>query len=335
MINEIKNYLDKEFNGLEEKLVGGVVNVVYQGEVMYERYIGLANYEHKISICKDTVFPISSLTKQFTAMVIMIMQEEGLINYTDKVNKYLKDFPSYAQELTIKDLLHQMTGLIDPYSYYEDNNLDSYNINNTIIYRLLQDDKKIKFPVGEKFEYCNSNYVLLAMIAETIYNISFRDILKEKIFTPLKMRNSDLYDSRYIINNRAYGYINENGMMCTVDNQWLSYGDGGIISTVKDLVLWDQALYEEKLVTKENLQLAYTSGKTNEGKDTRYGFGWVINKKGENKIVRHAGGDTGFGSMISRIPEKKFSIILLSNIDNSWNELAQIANDVENILLKY
>jgi len=173
------------------------------------------------------------------------------------------------------------------------------------------------------------------MIAETIYNISFRDILKEKIFTPLKMRNSDLYDSRYVINNRAYGYINENGMMCTVDNQWLSYGDGGIISTVKDLVLWDQALYEEKLVTKENLQLAYTSGKTNEGKDTRYGFGWVINKKGENKIVRHAGGDTGFGSMISRIPEKKFSIILLSNIDNSWNELAQIANDVENILLKY
>lgn len=333
MKNKVCNYLEGALKDLKIEDIGAAVNAIYEGQIIYEKCIGNANHEYGIPVSRTTVFPISSVTKQFTAMIIMMLQEEGLLDYEEKVSKYIYDFPKYAVELNIRNLLHHVTGLLDPYSYYEDNNLNSYNIDNKIIYKLLKEQKSLNFEIGGKFDYCNSNYVLLAMIAERICNKPFRQLLKEKIFSPLGMKNSDLYDSRYVIANRAYGYKRENDRFYSVDNQWLSYGDGGIISTIEDMALWDQALYRDKLVSKRNMELAFTSGKTNDGKETNYGFGWVIKKKKGHKIIRHAGGDTGFGSMILRIPDIRFSAILLSNVDNSWSTFAGIANDLEDIFL--
>ncbi|MBT5874370.1 MAG: beta-lactamase family protein [Candidatus Latescibacteria bacterium] len=316
--------IDHLFNTLLEDNIGSGSEIIQHGEVVYSRYAGYANREHKTPVHRDTVFPLSSMSKAFTAMIIMQLGESRKLAYDDRLRKFLPEFPAYADEIRISDLLYHTSGLLDPYRHYLQHDLNWYGLANQEIWNLLIEQTSLCFPVGSKHEYCNANYVLLAMIAETICQQSFRHIIHEGIFQPLGMVHSELADSRYVIDCRAYGYIKQEGQYLTIDSPWLSYGDGGVLSSLRDMFLWDQALYTDQLVRQSTLCQAFLPGTMSDGLSTGYGYGWNLPEYGNYHILTHAGGDPGFGSIIGRLPALKCSVILWANINNSWQTLNDI-----------
>ena len=324
------NFFKKSLKYFDDYQTGLAAVVIKEGQVIYEKYTGYANLEYQIPVEKDTIFHISSMTKQFTAMLIIQLVEEGLLNYDQELTDFYPQL-FYAQGVTIKDLLNHTTGLVDPYEYYSDNNLNYYGLDNQDVLDILLKDNSLRFEPGSKFEYCNSNYILLAFIAEEICDKSYKELLKERIFTSLDMENSTVYDG-LVVDNRAYGYKFDDDKYYITDYQWLTYGDGGIMSTVEDLILWDQALYSNQLISEESLEKAFRAGTPERERSIGYGFGWVVDHQYDFKVLRHAGGDDGFGSTIWRIPELELTFILLSNLDGSWRKLADIMVKTAEIL---
>jgi CubicO group peptidase (beta-lactamase class C family) len=145
------------------------------------------------------------------------------------------------------------------------------------------------------------------------------------------MKNTQLLDRRRVIPNRAYGYREEREEVRTVDCRWLTYGDGGLLSSLRDLQVWVRGLSAGELVCEEVLELAFTSGRTSDGTATGYGFGWQLRELqgGAGQAVYHAGGDPGFGSLIWRFPAEDLCILALSNLDESWRQMMEIVRGVE------
>ena len=317
-MQKIIKLINDETNSLTTEKTAIIARLYYKGAVSYEIKSGYSNLEFKIPVDFDTIFPISSMTKQFTAAVMYFLEQRDVLSYQDNLKVYFPDIPAYGESITIKHLIHQTSGLMDPYKFYKNKNLNTYNLTNKDIYEFLVKQKSLLSKPGEKFHYSNSNYVLLSMIAEKATDKKFSEILNEIIFDRLNMNNSLLYDNRYVIRNRAYGYRKdkENAYL-TTDIKWLSYGDGGVFCSLNDLEKWYLKLYENMFINNYSKD-AFMSGKNNAGENTGYGFGWFINKNDNFKLVYHLGGDPGFGSIISFIPEKEIGLIILANLDGAW-----------------
>ena len=291
----------------EQGMFNGTALTVEDGVKIYDKAFGFANRETGVLLDTNSCFYLGSVSKQFTAMAIMILREQGKLGYDDNLAGYLTGVPSYAENVTIRHLLTHTSGIAN----YTDFNIKRPGLTNQDVLDFLVKQKHLDFSPGEDFSYSNSGYVLLAMIVEEVSGMRFAEFLEKWIFGPLRMDRSFVYDETTSqIDNRAIGY---DVFGAEDDYELLTYGPGGVFSTTGDLFKWDKALYTEALVKRETLAEAFTAYELADGGLTDYGFGWVIKEDDTGKTVRHAGGQAGYFTWIERRLSEHNTIILLTN----------------------
>lgn len=303
----------------------GAVLVAKEGKIIYKKGFGWANMEWDIPNQPDTKFRIASITKQFTAMLIVQLVAEKKLDLHTPISAYLPDYPKEnGDSITIHHLLTHTSGTpeFDLYLNYRDIERNRYKPEELID---LFADQPLQFSPGEKYEYSNPGYIILGVIIEKITGKSYEQVLQEKILKPLKMTNSG-YDHQYnVLRNRASGYsrgyLRNDYYNTNYVDMSIPYAAGSIYSTVEDLYLWDQALYTDELLPEKYRDLLF--GKYIPTRRRYYGYGWFIAKMFVGKtdelveINRHGGGINGFSTMITRIPSNKSLVVLLNNIERA------------------
>jgi CubicO group peptidase (beta-lactamase class C family) len=288
----------------------GSVLVARSSEVILSQGCGMANYELDVPNTPETIFRIASITKQFTALAIVQLQEQGLLNIRETISKYLPNYPETGKNITIHHLLTHTSG-IPNYTSFPDY-LETMMLPSPVEKTIAKfKDLPLEFQPGEKFSYSNSGYTLLTYILEKVTGKSYETYLQEHIFHPLGMQNTGYDRHSLILKNRAAGYTaDSNGLQNAmyIDLSVIS-GAGGLYSTVEDLYLWDRALYTEKLVSQSSLDRIFTADKN------EYGYGWVVSTAFNRKQVWHNGGINGFRTSIMRFIDDGVCAIVLSNND--------------------
>ncbi|MEQ9562851.1 MAG: serine hydrolase domain-containing protein [Woeseiaceae bacterium] len=291
---------------------GVALAVIRDGDIVHEGHYGYADLEKSVPITSETAFRLASVSKQFSAMAIMLLEEDGKLSYDDPVNRYLPELEFY-EGVTIRQMLLHTSGLPD---YYDLMDTSAGMPTNRDALLLLQQMARVDFPPGERYEYSNAAYDTLGPLVEAVSGMRFAEFVRQRIFLPLGMQHSVVHDDTLPqIGNRAIGYEPEDKGFALNDYDPLNaiIGSGGIYSTLNDLYRWDQALNGESLASRQSLDLAFSSGTNNSGESLDYGFGWRIEDFNGHKVLRHGGSWVGFRTHILRIPELRFSIVLLSN----------------------
>lgn len=328
-------------------LFNGVLMVADNGKVIYNKGFGYADIENKKSIDENTLFNLCSITKQFTAMGIMILKEQDKLSYDDKLVKYFPKLP--YPDVTIRHMLNHTSGMPDYLrTVVNDWTEQRTPDNNDIISMMEKRNYPMRFSAGKKHEYCNTGYMLLASIIEKISRMSYADFLDKNIFQKTGMTRTMVYMpyvSKSVPENLAKPYTYDYGSGKTVlTENYEPYhaqvtgldgtlGDGGIHSCSSDMVKWDEALKTEKLVKKVTIEEAFTNGILSDGKPIApigYGFGWfIVNDPVQGKYVQHTGGWPGFRQAFIRYIDKNRTLLVLRN-----NEVAfsSIQKAIENIL---
>ena len=298
----------------------GSVLVSENGKIIYKKGFGSANMEWDIPNAPDTKHRLGSITKQFTAMLIMQLVAEGKLDLKATVSKYLPEYSKInGDKITIHQLLTHTSGTPNYTSF--PNFFKDYSRNPYTPTEMLETfaDSTLSFIPGERFAYSNSGYILLGAIIEKVTGKPYEIVLQEKILTPLKMNNTGYDHYSTILKKRATGYemkgtTPENSPYIDMSTP---YAAGSMYSTVEDLFLWDQALYTEKLLPKKYMDMMYEKYVPAFGQ--HYGYGWSVGKmpigntKDSMQIIGHGGGINGFNTLITRIPSEKSAIILLNN----------------------
>lgn len=323
--------LDSVFNKLEkDKSFNGNVLVAMGDKIIFQRSVGFADDVTKRKLDANSVFELASVSKQFTAMGIMLLKQKGKLSYTDSLRKFFPELP--YTNITISHLIHHTSGLPDYMDLFMQH-WDSTKVatNKDMIALLAQYKPEILFAPGEKWEYSNTGYAILASIIEKVSGKSYGDFLDKNIFKPLGMKQTLVFRRRYekrALDNYAYGYVYDDKkhkfvlpdsldataiMVYTLDG---IVGDGTVNSTTGDLFRWSRALDENKLVSKAMMEEAFTPGTLNNGKAHQYGFGWMIGStKYTGKLLNHSGGWPGYRTFIEKHPDSGTVIIVLTNYE--------------------
>lgn len=321
--------IDKLMSTLFERgQFNGAILVAGNGKIIYRKAFGKANFQTGADFTPGTPSNIGSVTKQFTAVAIMILAERKKLDYDDSVSKYLPEFSSTAgfSRITLRQLLNHTSGIPD----YGDLGIDDSGLDQRgLIAALLKREREgaLAEP-GLKYRYSNPGYALLGIVVDRVSRKRFGDFLEQEIFKPVGMSNTFVYDSHGQKNERtAVGY----GQFGQVDDgdPTAIPGDGGVYSTVDDLFKWDQALYTDKLVRQSALVEAFSPGKVEKGAST-YGFGWNIVDESGNKYLWHTGNQAGFRAFIGRRLTDRVTVVMLTNRGNS--KRLDINAAIQNIL---
>ncbi|RFS15838.1 serine hydrolase domain-containing protein [Emticicia sp. C21] len=326
--NEIDQYIEKYVNN---DLFNGSVLVVQNDKTVFQKSYGFANKEWGIANNADTKFRIGSITKQFTAMLIMQLEQEGKLSLQEKITTYLPWYPKEnGDKITIHHLLTHESGLPN---YTE--SADAMNDINTHDYSPEEIAKKycighLRFEPGTKFEYCNTGYFLLGLIIETLTKKPYAEVIQEKILNPAGMKNTGMDNPKQLVLNRASGYAYGFDGYTNADYinpATATYAAGGLYATPQDLYLWQKALYGDKLLAKENRELMFTPNLGN------YGYGLYIVKTKADTIIGHNGGLQGFSSSMLHFSKDKITVIIFDNtrVDKRGN-LENITAGIVNIL---
>lgn len=295
----------------------GTILVADKGQIVYKKAFGLANMEWNISNEIDTKFQIASMTKSFTAMLIMQLVAENKLELHQPISNYLKDFPKInGDQVTIHHLLTHSAGF--------DRNVDDKKHNKPADMVRQFSSEPLQFAPGTRFAYSNNGYTLLGYILETVTKKTYETLLKERIFDPLKMENSGFHKHRPIIKNMASGYNRNFGEYYDTDrtDKSSAYAAGAIYSTIEDLFLWDNALNTEKLLPKKYMNMLFKKHIIDH--NAHYGYGWELRDKpigNTSEMVEttgHSGSIDGFRSLYTRIPSRNASIIILNNTSHSF-----------------
>lgn len=321
--------LDSIFSNMAEKgMFNGNVLIADKGSVIFEKSYGLTDHEARIKINRETVFELASVSKQFTAMGIVQLKRDNRLAYNDTIGKYIPELDFYTG-VTIHDLLIHTGGLPD-YMELADRYWDRSEIatNDDIINLFKQHRPEPVFKPGDRWEYSNTGYLILATIIERVSGKTFEEYLKEKIFLPLNMQNTFVYRRWYNpqeVTNYAKGYIFSDSLKREVvpsedpNYQNTVYldgivGDGMVSSNVDDLLKWDQALYGTALIDKDDKRDIFSSYLLNNNTETRYGYGWGVYKsKHYGSISFHSGEWAGYETYIERHTDNKKTVIVLQN----------------------
>jgi CubicO group peptidase (beta-lactamase class C family) len=327
--NSHAKQVDEVFAVLASKTFpGAAVLVIKNGNNVYERGFGVMDLRTLHPISSSTNFRLASVTKQFTAMAIMLLVHDGKLRYDDKLTDVFPDFPEYGRTIAIRNLLNHTSGLQDYedlMSGYDSNLPDDQlrQIQDEQVLALLKQQKTTKFAPGSKWAYSNSGYVVLGLVVQKVSGLSFAEFLRERIFEPLKMSNTVAYHKgKNEVAHRAYGHSKVGGVWKQTDQSTTSatLGDGGVYSSLDDLAKWDQALRDHTLLSEKEMQPALTPVKPAlgppqepDGKPAEYGFGWFLNSYKDRKRMWHYGETTGFRSTIQRFSDDGLTIIILCN----------------------
>jgi CubicO group peptidase (beta-lactamase class C family) len=296
---------------------GASLLILKDGKALVSRGYGMANLEEHAAATPDTDYRLASVTKQFIAAAILLLRQDGKLHLHDSARQWLPSLPARDADVTIENLLDHTGGLTD----YEDLIPTDFKgqVSDADVLRWVSADTGRYFAPGQGYRYSNTGYVLLGLIVERASQTSLPDFLKQRIFAPLGMTHTLLYEHRRgpQVPHRAYGYSEGNGHWIRTDQSPTSAtrGDGGIYSSIEDLARWDAALYDDRLLSDASRKLAFTPHVkvTGEPYDASYGFGWRIT----GDTLWHSGESIGFRNVIVRWPKQHFTIVLLSNRNES------------------
>lgn len=314
----------------EHGVFNGVVLAAENGKVTYKRAFGFADFENKTPLDTNDVFSIASVTKTYTALAIMMLNERGLVSYEDRISDFIPDLPEYTKPITIRHLLTHTSGLV----CYTNQSYLTFKlplVTTQIALDTLISQPGLNFEPGEKYSYSSSNYLLLALIVEKVSGTSYREFLEHNIFDPLGMDHTYAQDeSMDTVPGRVNGYAYF-WRKVERDLRSREIGPGNIYSTVGDQFLFDQALYTDKLISQTALQVAFDTTDLLDKRTYVYGFGWKIPLDPKNKIVYHNGALGGFRSLLWRDLDNRNSLIILSN--NHWmSDISGIITGAQNIM---
>lgn len=312
--------VDKIFAGWDKPdSPGCALGIIKDGRFVYKRGYGMANLEYGIPLTSQSVFRIGSTSKQFTAMCIVLLEEEGKLSVNDSLKKYFPEMPEYAESITIRHLLHHTSGVRDYLTLMSLMGArdDDFFTDPEVVDMIVR-QKELNFVPGEEFLYSNSGYFLLAEIVKRVTGDSMRVYAEDKIFKPLGMIHTHFHDRHtQIVKNRASGYgSGKDGAFWINMTNLGMIGDGGVFTSVDDLLLWDLNFYDNKLGKADQslIEKMQIPGILNNGESRGYAFGLDISEYKGLKMVSHGGSFVGFRADMIRFPEQKFSVIVLANL---------------------
>jgi CubicO group peptidase (beta-lactamase class C family) len=311
---------------MKVKRFAGTVLIARNGQPLVSKGYGMANIEDGVANTPQTKFRLGSVTKQFTSMAVMMLQERGKLSVSDLVCKYVSDCPAAWQPITIRNLLTHTSGIPNYTALPDFRNFGRTPMTPAAIVDLFK-NQPLDFAPGDKYSYSNSGYILLGYIIERASGKSYQDFLRENIFGPLGMVNSG-YDGTMLLSHRAAGYAYDATSNSEINAAYMDmsipFAAGALYSTVGDLLLWDQALYTERLLPRKSLDEMFTPFKGN------YAYGWSVGKEFDRRSISHGGSIYGFASYIARYPDDHVTVVVLTNHEGA--PAGGIARDLGAIL---
>lgn len=296
---------------------GAAVTVVQDGRVVHAAGYGIAQLEYQIPIEPSTVFHTASVSKQFTAFAVLLLERDGRVSLNDDIRTYLPELPGYGRAITIRHLLHHTSGLRDQWGLLT---MAGWRMDDVItadqILRLIERQRELNFAPGTEYLYSNTGFFLLAEIVERVTGQSFSEWTEENIFTPLGMLDTHFHDDHQeIVPNRAYSYLSdpEGGFKKAV----LSYANVGatsLFSTVEDMARWAINFETGAVGGAETIRQMRTRGVLNDGDSIDYAMGQAIGSYRGLPVLYHGGADAGFRTYMLRFPHQRVGVIVLSNL---------------------
>lgn len=299
---------------------GCAVGVIRDGAFVYKRGYGMASIELQVPLSPESVFYMGSVSKQFTAASVVLAAEQGLFSLDDDLRKWIPEIPFYGHKITLRQMLHHTSGLRDELALMSLAGEPVEDIYTTAeIIDLIARQKKLNFTPGDKYQYSNSNFFLLAQVVHRASGMLFSRFAQENIFRPLGMTHTRFYDDRtLVLPGRVAGYSPRAGGGFSVDwsTNFAKVGDGGLMSSVDDLLPWDRNFYHNKLGKGTLLKELETRGVLNSGKTITYALGLEISEYRGLPTVAHGGALFGYRTEFLRFPNQNFSVICLCNVSN-------------------
>ena len=307
--SEVALQIDNLMRGYSGAVPGASVLVLRDGKPPVRRSYGLADLEQHIPVTPATNYRLASVTKQFTAAAILLLNEAGKLQLDDSIRTWLPELPDATQGVTIRHLLTQTGGLIDYEDFVPD---DAPQVHDADVLSLLAKQNRTYFTPGSNYRYSNSGYALVALIVERAAGQRFAAFLHDRIFAPLGMNATVAFEEgTSTVATRAYGYSAGGDSWTRTDQSTTSavLGDGGIYSSIDDLAKWDAALNDDRLLNAKSRELAFAPATHTDNPSVDYGFGWRIT----GETLWHSGETRGFRNVILRYPQRKLTVIVLSN----------------------
>jgi len=307
------NQLFCEYSGND--VPGAAIAVVRDGEIQYKNGFGMANLEYDIPVTPSTIFHIASVSKQFTALSILLLENEGKLSLDDDIRKFIPEVPDFGKKITLRHLANHTSGLRDQWNLLA---LAGWRLDDVItkehILKLVSKQKELNFNPGDEYLYCNTGFTLLAEVVARVSGKSFSEFTDENIFKPLKMSNTLFYDDHEkIVKNRAYSY---QGAGDGYKKSVLSYANVGatsLFTTVEDLSLWAMNFENPVVGNQGMIDKMKQRAILNNGDTIDYALGQVVSKYKGLNMISHGGADAGYRTFLGRFPDQKFSVIVFSN----------------------
>lgn len=293
---------------------GATALVARKGQIIYKKAFGMANLEYNTPMQVDNIFRIGSITKQFTAVAILQLMEQGKLNMQDEITKFIPDYPTHGHKITIEHLLTHTSG-IQSYTGMKDfRGKMTLDLKPTELIDYFK-NQPMEFAPGTKWKYNNSGYFLLGFIIEKVSGKTYQQYVEDNFFKRLGMSNSLYGSDSKIIKKRAGAYSKDSTGVINAPlmSMTLPYAGGSIQSTVEDLFKWHQAVHSYKLVKKESLDKAFTKYKLTDGKETDYGYGWFLRNVQESSSIEHGGSINGFLTQSIYLPKEDVFVAVFSN----------------------
>ncbi len=289
---------------------GATIGIIKDGNLIFQKGYGMANIQLNKANSAQVLYNIASVSKQFTAVAITSLINKGKLSLTDNINKFIPEFPEYGKVITIENLLYHTSGIRDymVLMWLTGKSFEE-TFNNKNAFDIVVQQNKLNFNPGDRCVYSNSNYILLAEIIKRVNGKTLREYMNEELFKKLDMNLTGFVGDNIDEKNKAISYCKSDGVYLPYKNNFRVYGDGGMVTTLKDLTRWDLEFYDSTSLVQKILK----KGKLNNGDILNYGMGMMIKYYRNELIHTHPGAFLGFRSEILRFPSKKISIICLSN----------------------
>lgn len=316
--------LFQDYSG--DGLPGASVMVIRDGQPILSKSYGLANVETGAAIESSTNFRLASITKQFTATSILMLVDGGKLSLDDSIRLHFPEFPVFAEGITIRHILQHTSGIEDYEPIYGDR--FPAQVTDRGVVEIISKTEGTMFAPGSQYSYSNSGYAILAVLVEDLSGKTFADFLQDNIFSPLEMSNTvALVGGVTMVPNRSFGYSVVDGEVTFSDQSaWSAVlGDGGIYSSVEDLIKWDRALYDNGLISAELRAESWTPGLEN------YGFGFRIDEYNGHRRYHHSGSTSGFRNHMQQYPDDLLTVIILTN--RADPDVARLADRVADLYL--
>lgn len=313
---------------------GAAVAIVRDGQIIYRKGYGMANLEYAIPITPSTIFHIASVSKQFTAFAILLLERDGKVSLEDDIRKYIPEVPDFGKKITLRHLATHTSGLRDQWNLLA---LAGWRLDDVItqehILKLVKKQKELNFDPGKEYLYCNTGFTLLAEVVERASGNSFAEYTKDNIFEPLGMTRTLFYDDHEkVVKNRAYSYRKSGGSYKKSVLSYATVGATSLFTTVEDLSIWARNFENPVVGSPKLMSRMSEQGVLNSGDTIKYALGQSVSSRNGLKMVAHGGSDAGFRSYLARFPDQHFSVMTFSN-DASF-KASGMAKDIADIYLK-